>query len=164
MKRIAVVMTLCLAVALGGMPALAEPSSQEKRQDIRRLVELTGMGGVTAQCSDAMSRELVFVFKGAKQEVPDDLFLIIRKEVDAFYAEHANSPDGVLERILPLYEKHFSHAEIRDLLKFYQTDLGRKTAAVLPALSRESVDAGIAWGQEMTPRLLNRVEKVLRAR
>jgi hypothetical protein len=149
---------------LGATPAQAESSSAEKQHDIRRLIELTGMAGVTAQCSDAMSRQLVFVFREARQDVPDDLFLIIRKELDSFYAEHATGPNGMVERVVPLYDKHFSHAEIRELLKFYQSELGQKTAAVSPLLSRESLEAGLAWGQEMTPRFLDRVEKILRSR
>jgi hypothetical protein len=110
---------------LGATPAQAESSSAEKQHDIRRLIELTGMAGVTAQCSDAMSRQLVFVFREARQDVPDDLFLIIRKELDSFYAEHATGPNGMVERVVPLYDKHFSHAEIRELLKFYQSELGQ---------------------------------------
>jgi hypothetical protein len=149
---------------LGAVPALAEPMTEQKQQDIRRLIELTGMAAVTAQSTDALSRELVFVFREARQDVPDDLFLIIRKELDAFYAEHANDPNGLAERVVPIYAKHFSHAEIRELLKFYQSELGRKTAAVQPLLSRESVEAGLAWGQEMTPLFLSRVEKALRVR
>lgn len=154
----------CFALMLGATPAQAESSSAEKQHDIRRLIELTGMAGVTAQCSDAMSRQLVFVFREARQDVPDDLFLIIRKELDSFYAEHATGPNGMVERVVPLYDKHFSHAEIRELLKFYQSELGQKTAAVSPLLSRESLEAGLAWGQEMTPRFLDRVEKILRSR
>lgn len=164
MRRVILIIVGWLAMMLGAVPALAEPMTEQKQQDIRRLIELTGMAAVTAQSTDALSRELVFVFREARQDVPDDLFLIIRKELDAFYAEHANDPNGLAERVVPIYAKHFSHAEIRELLKFYQSELGRKTAAVQPLLSRESVEAGLAWGQEMTPLFLSRVEKALRVR
>jgi hypothetical protein len=163
-KAILLMLALCLTVALGGTSAMAEPSTTEKRQDIRRLIEMTGMGGVTAQCTDTMSRQLVFIFREARQEIPADLFPIIRKELETYFNDHAAGPNGIMERVVPLYDRQFSHAEIRELLRFYQSDVGQKTAALMPMLSRESLEAALDWGQEITPQLLARVEKVLRSR
>lgn len=164
MRGLLLALVVGLFMACSAGPVFAEPLTAEKQQDIRRLIELTGMGGVMAQCTDTMSRQLTFVFREARQEIPDDLFDIIRKELDTFMAEQGGVPAEVVEKVVPLYHRQFSHGEVKELLKFYQSDVGKKAAALTPGLSRAGLDASIEWGQTMTPKLLGRVEKALRAR
>ncbi len=53
--------------------------------------------------------------------------------------------------MVTIYHKHFTQREIKDLLVFYQTDLGKKTIRVMPALVREGMEMGQQWGQALGP-------------
>jgi hypothetical protein len=161
-KRISIMLAL-LVMAFMALPVQGETAIPEKQRDIRRLLEISGASAITSQCAETMTQQLVLTFREARQEMPPELYPLIRKEVSSFFAEHAAGPAGFMERLVPVYDRNFTHAEIRELIAFYQTDLGKKAIRVLPDLTRETIAVGLDWGQEMTPRFLERVEKALRS-
>lgn len=48
-----------------------------------------------------------------------------------------------------IWDRHFTTAELRELLAFYDTPVGKKTLEMLPAISQESMVAGQQWGQRL---------------
>lgn len=71
--------------------------------------------------------------------------------------------DGLLTRMVPVYARHFNHEEVRGLLAFYETDLGRKTISVMPTLMQEGAELGQAWAAEIMPRVQETLQARLRA-
>jgi uncharacterized protein len=51
--------------------------------------------------------------------------------------------------ILEVYDRHFTSAEVGQLLEFYSTPFGQKLLSVQPAIARESLEAGQVWGQKL---------------
>jgi hypothetical protein len=49
--------------------------------------------------------------------------------------------------------------ELRELIRFYETPLGQKMIAELPALTRESMAAGQELGRRLAERLLRRARE-----
>jgi len=49
---------------------------------------------------------------------------------------------------LHLYEKHFTAEEIRDLLAFYDSPVGKKLATAYPRLVLDSMNLGEKWGRD----------------
>ena len=50
---------------------------------------------------------------------------------------------------IPIYDKNFSHEDIRGLIAFYQTPLGATLIEKLPVIAQESMAAGMKWGEEI---------------
>jgi hypothetical protein len=71
------------------------------------------------------------------------------KLVDLFFAKFAAKADAqsVLDLAIPSYDKNFTHEEIRGLIAFYQTPLGKKSVSVLPQLVAEVQEKGRTWGE-----------------
>ena len=68
---------------------------------------------------------------------------------DRFLAR-AKAERGDFEAMIGgIWDRHFTSAELRELLAFYDTPVGRKTLEVMPALSQESMLAGQQWGQRL---------------
>jgi hypothetical protein len=63
--------------------------------------------------------------------------------------------------IAPIYDQHFTHAEIRQMISFYESPLGRKISATLPQIQQESLDVGQQWGERLGERLSRRVNQRL---
>jgi hypothetical protein len=59
--------------------------------------------------------------------------------------------------VVPIYAKHFTHKEIKALLKFYQTDLGRKTIKVWPLILQESMLLAQDWWKSLSPVIRKRL-------
>ena len=55
----------------------------------------------------------------------------------------------MLSLIVPVYSNNFTHDEIKGLIEFYQTDLGKKTIEVMPVVLQQSMAAGQMWGRLM---------------
>ena len=45
---------------------------------------------------------------------------------------------AISKQLLPVFAKHFTQKELRDLTAFYESPLGRKAVAVMPATSTRS--------------------------
>ena len=70
--------------------------------------------------------------------------------------DHANDLEDVL---VGIYDRHFSTAEIRQLVAFYQTPVGRKLLDEQPTILRESMLAGQEWGQRIGFQVAQQLEK-----
>lgn len=72
---------------------------------------------------------------------------------------------GVLnELFVQLYHRHFDATDIRQLLVFYRSDTGQRLLQALPALTRESSEAGMQFGRLLAPTIEQRVQEHLKSR
>ena len=115
--------TFCLVVA----PALAETFNSAKKTDIEKLIRITGPPDVTRQTSHFFIRQFSQSIKASRPDLPAKTYHILSDEINKVVDEHMTAEGGFLDRVVPIYAKHFNHLEIKGLLKFYQTDLGQKT-------------------------------------
>jgi uncharacterized protein len=118
----------------------------EKLKDIRRLLDLTGSGKLGMQVMGQMIQQ----FKQMLPNVPVSFWNEFQKEANA---------DELVNLIVPIYDRHLSHAEIKDIIKFYETPTGKKFVSVLPAVTQESMDAGRSWGMQLATRLQTRLKE-----
>lgn len=66
------------------------------------------------------------------------------------YTEEANTTlDGLYSKMADLYMKEFTPDEIKELVAFYNTDLGKKVSSKQMALSQQAMMLGQAWGGEI---------------
>lgn len=67
------------------------------------------------------------------------------------------SVDDLVAMLVPVYQKHMTIEDLRGMIEFYQTPLGKKFITSTPAIMEESMQVGQAWGmklgQEMTERI-----------
>jgi hypothetical protein len=61
--------------------------------------------------------------------------------------------------VVPIYAKYFDHREIKELLKFYQTDLGKKTIKVWPLILQESMLLAQDWWKSLAPVIKEKVNE-----
>jgi uncharacterized protein len=131
---------LCL---LALAPPLQAQEGNTKEQDIRRLLELTGSAKMAEQIMDQMM--VMFEDNGADQGF-----------WDSFRAE-INTED-LVSMTVPIYDKHFSHEDIRGLIAFYQTPLGAKFVEKMPALTQDSMAVGMKWGGDLAQKAMAKLK------
>jgi hypothetical protein len=80
----------------------------------------------------------------------------------AFWARflgEARASRGELEdRMIRIYDKHFTVSELRELCAFYETPAGRRILRAQPAIARESMAAGAEWGKLLGERVTAKLE------
>lgn len=122
----------------------------KKEKDIRKLMAMTG----TKKVGD----EILFsMFANA---TPDKNFNeIMREEVSKIIDFKAL--DDLLVKI---YDKHFTHEDIKYVIAFYETPIGSKFISQMPSLTRDISQAGYEWAEttvkKMDSKLLDIIEAV----
>jgi hypothetical protein len=147
---------ICL-IALGTYtPAFGQDSAsgqladrQAKEADIRRLLNLMGAGKVGAQMMDQMFST---IRNSMEQRVPAKVW---DELVAEFKAEFG--PDTLIELNVPIYAKHYTHDEIRQLISFYESPLGQKMTSVTPLIVKEAYEAGAAHGRQLIERIYEKL-------
>lgn len=141
-----------LALATPARAQTAAPSTQaaqaiepHKKADLARLLQLTGAAKLGMQLFDQVLASFKNVVPGAKEA----FWTEFRKEVQ---------PEELTDRLLVLYDRHLSHAEVRELVRFYESPLGKKVLTAMPALTTESMQIGQAWAMELALRAKKKLD------
>ncbi len=158
--RILKIAAVILVAGAWMQPAMSNAElTESKQQTIRELLAIVGVVGVGEQMRDQQSVvELMRIrpsypqmmeFAVSEQtdlsEKDRQLLLARLGDFDAFaerfralFAERLNFSEIIEAVYLPLYDKYFSGEELREMLAFYRTPLGRKSIEVMPSLMQEA--------------------------
>ena len=127
-------------------PVAAAPTLDPSYEaDIRKLLEVTGSVALAQQAMDQMMVQMKTLVPNA----PEEFWVEFRA---------AANPSDLVDTIVPIYAKYFTHEDILALLAFYDTPAGKKLIANQPAILQESMAAGSAWGQRVARDVMMRLE------
>jgi hypothetical protein len=147
---------IAFAVALPAVVS-ADELTPEKRADIRQLIGIAG-AKLPAQLAQATAQSTTRLLRDARPGIPERFYAVLDRELLALFEERMETPGGLVERLTSVYAAHFTHPEVKQLLAFYQTPVGRKSMEVLPLLVNESS----AWGQALAPEVHKRLQAALK--
>src|SRR5215831_7085374 len=121
-----------------------------KEADIRRLMVLTHTTLLDNQTIGTMEAN---VRPAITNVLPPGEYRA--KLVDLFVAKYKSklNPEELKERAIPVYDKHFSAAEIKEMIRFYESPLGQKVLKEMPIVTAELQQIGQAWGAKFFPRI-----------
>ena len=128
-RRITVIIVTALLVAL-----VTPASGQSKEDDIRRLMELTG----SADLADQVMDQIIDSYSQMAPEAGNEFWQHFRAQIET---------DELIDSLIPVYNRHLSHEDIRGLIEFYSSELGRKITEVMPLVMQESMKAGERLGE-----------------
>lgn len=131
-----------------------EALTPEKKADIERLLDMTGALALGQQMSAMMVGQFTNVIKQANPNIPKELIDKLPEIVNSVIDENIGT---FKQSAILIYNKHFSHEDVKQMIAFYSTDLGKKTIRVMPTLMQESMRAGQQWGQRLAPEIERRV-------
>lgn len=149
-----------IVLSVIAMPQMAL-SQSGKQADIRRLMEVTNASQLAQQMANNLRPLMERQIKVGLPKMPLAARELWMDEVEQGF--RAKIPE-LMEQIMPIYGREFTHEEIKGLLAFYETPLGRKAIETLPGILRESTKIGQRWGGELGRRLgIEAMEKVREA-
>lgn len=117
-----------------------------KAADIRKLLELMGTRDVTAQ----LLPQMMAMLRKVAPEAPDEFWEEFGSQIRA---------DELIELTIPIYARHLSHADVKELIRFYSSPAGRRFVKTLPTISSESMAAGQRWGELLARRAIRRIQE-----
>jgi hypothetical protein len=142
--------------------AHAQALDESFRTDIEKLLEVTGSSQLGTQMASLVSRQILEGLKQSQPDIPTRMIELAQQVLDEEFAKAFTGPDSLTSRIVAVYAKHFTQADVRGLLAFYGTDLGKKVIAALPIIFQESAAAGQEWSAQHMPEIMATFERRLR--
>ena len=130
---IALLLALALAAPLSAQKNAAPDAV--KTAVIRRLLELTQ----SAQLSLRAMEVMVPAQRAANPQIPAAFW-------DAFLARARRDVHQLVDSLVPIYAAHFTQAELEELVRFYQSPMGRRLTQMQPLITQESIEVGQRWG------------------
>jgi uncharacterized protein len=119
---------------------------QTKDDDIIKLLRISG----SVKLADQMMTAMIPQYKKLVPNIPDIFW-------DKFI-EKINM-DDFLHLCVPVYSKYYTHDEIKQLINFYESPLGKKMVEVAPLMSQETMLIGRKWGEKLAQDIVNELTK-----
>lgn len=151
MKRILIM--LCLFCP----PAFAvDDISDEKLMAIKELLKVTNADANAEEFIAAFTQQMTSLLRARNPNLPQRAYTIVEQAVTETVIQEMAA--GTLQaQIYPIYSRHFSLAELRELIEFNKSPLGQKANRLMPNLMKESMDAAQSWSEQVGPRISSRV-------
>ena len=115
---------------------------QTKNDDILKLLRISGTDKLGDQMMDAMIPQFQQLIPGIPKAFWDR-FRVKMKIDDLLYA------------CVPAYSKYYTHDEIKQLIVFYESPLGRRMVEVTPLLTQDTMAIGQVWGEKLGQEIVN---------
>jgi len=117
-----------------GATAFAQTDPFES--DILKMQQINGSSGTT----DAMFSQIVAQLKSAKPDVTEAKWAALKKDV--FDVEVKD----LQKMLVPVYKKYFTPEEVKSIIAFYESPVGKKLAGQTPQITTESMQVTQQWG------------------
>ena len=122
---------LLASLFMVAMATQAQENSEFKTETIE-FIKLTGAGKAFEAAIDQIGYNVAETNKEA-------------------YNKDANATlEGLYSKMAELYMNEFTQSEIKELVAFYHTDLGKKLAEKQLGLTQKAMGLGQAWGMEVS--------------
>jgi hypothetical protein len=116
----------------------------QKEADIRRLLDVMGSRVAATQLMGDMEKNIKPLLTSSLPpgEYRDRL-------VQLFFEKFQSKldPEMIVDLAIPVYDKYLSDADVRGMIEFYSTPLGKKMVQLLPQVMSECGERGRKWGE-----------------
>ena len=149
MKKLLLFFALTLVFAAGA-------AAQDKASDIKRLLELTG----SEKMIDEMLGNVAPILQqqaqasGLSGEKLNNFVEFMTSEMKWLTNKLLN------EEMIGFYDKFFTHEEIKDIVKFYESPTGKKMTAVSPEMAQVMMNAMMKYMPEFQERLMKKMDEL----
>ncbi len=155
-KLLKILCLVAIVIFLHISPVMAETAS-EKSRDIKTLLEVSGIKDQLVYMRESLLNSYSLILTGSYQNIPDKFW----KEYNQIIG--SKEMDDLVDRVIPVYDKHMSHDVIKKLIKMFDTPFWKEWKDKMPEISREAGAIGSQWGQELvqSPRFNEKVDQLI---
>jgi hypothetical protein len=161
MRKIVWFVVLAATAALAQQPGADAPAT---REDVLQLFTLMNINQQMRSIMDSMmEQQKNLIHQTARQKNPkisaQDLARIDRMMDETV----KNFPiSGLLDDMVPVYQKHLSKADVSAMSTFYSSRTGQKLLREMPAMTSEAMQASYGRLQTEIEAITERVDKAIR--
>lgn len=127
------------------------PSAAQRADDVKRLIEATGVVERELKSLEPLLERM----RAQAPQIPEKVWKEVQTEFRNVFTR-----ETIIEMYAPVYSRHFAPDEIRRLLAFYSSPLGKKLVAETPMIEVEVFIDGMQRGMNIG----EKIREMLKAR
>jgi uncharacterized protein len=158
LRHLSVIPLLLLALS----PLFAQSDVPATREDVLKLFDVMKIHEqMTSVMTTIAAQQRTMMHEGMRKHFPQ----ITDEELarlDKFTTDTMKEMpiDGMLDDMIPVYQKHLSRADVDAMSGFYASPTGQKLLREMPAMTAESMQAAGPRIQAMMEKVMDRAEKM----
>lgn len=149
-----------------GIPTLAQNAASSdapaSKEDVRKLFEVMQVHQEMRQVMNSvMQQQKAMLHQTLKANNPN-ISAADEAHYDQMMADMVkNMPlDSILDDMVPIYQKHFSQADVAAMSTFYSSPTGQKMLHEMPELTTEAMQASYARMQKQMDAMMQKLKKI----
>ena len=158
LRRIILAGLLIFVAGIGAGARAQEGAAEEKRRDIKRLLQLIKVGESGVLVFEQFLPEIRVILTAAMDSLPpakrERAVVIMEEEM-----RREATPERVVEELIPVYERHLTAEEVKALIAFYESPAGTKFTSIQAQLIKESAVVGEKLSDAAVKRVMKRFEE-----
>ena len=142
-RRTIVLLIFCFGFAWSLNAQQIGNDAPASREDVERYLDAIHSHDVMKQIMQAMSKPMHDMvhqqFLKDQDKLPPDFEARMTKVIDDMFN---NMPfDDMMQAMVPVYQKHFTHGDVEALIAFYSAPTGQKVLREMPAITGEAMQS-----------------------
>ncbi len=155
--------TLVAMLVVASAPAIAQTDARRElgRELARLLTDDPSRHGIDDQVTASLARAIATTLQDRLGRRLLDMEWEMLGGIVRRFVRETLTPERTVDLAASVYAQQFDEAELRELLAFQRSPLGRKVARLTPAIARETaqaIDAEIR-GSPAMPRLIDELQR-----
>ncbi|MCP3674129.1 MAG: DUF2059 domain-containing protein [Gammaproteobacteria bacterium] len=140
----------------------AHAVTDEKMHLIDEMLILSGSLDNMRHMTKSVANSMVNLLAKANKKITPEVAKVLKIEVINIVEEEFIAKKFVHKMSYEIYDKHFSAEELRGLVKFYKSDLGKKLKSTQPLILKETTVASQNHLRSLQPKLKSRINAALK--
>ena len=142
-----VISILVLIVAFSSVSFAQSDAKYEKT--LKKMFKVSG----SEQTYQVAITQMLELFRKQYPDIDAEIWDEAEKEFEKA------SLNDLTEFLTPVYQKYFTQEELKELIKFYKSPIGKKMAKNSPFIMKESMEVGQKWGAKMGEEFVEKMKK-----
>jgi len=144
MKQLSMIIVMAFMIGAQGIA-----QDEQFTEDVRSLMQVNG----SLEMFEMTSDQLIQQFQTQNANVPDSAWTSIKDDIiqPAF--------EDLKEQMIPVYKKHFTHQQIKDLIDLYNTETGKMLVEKQPLIQQEVMPVSREWGMQLAKDIQKEIRK-----
>lgn len=152
---------VAVAVVALGLPAYAQPKpSPAAVASAQQLIKITGAASLFDPLIPGVIEQAKLLFLQQNPGLAKDLNEVAVK----MRAEYAPRLSELTKHVAELYVQRFTEAELKQLVTFYQSPLGKKLLAQQPRIVNSSMQYAQDWANKLSDKVIARMREEMKKR
>ena len=140
MKKIALLLLLCT-------PLLLSAQSGDYRDYLKQYFDASG----SSETFKVAVKQTIGLMRGQANELDDSTWEELEGEL------LKASIDDLVDLLVPVYQEHFTVEDLKEIIAFYESPIGKKLSAKTPLITQASMEVGAQWGAQLGEKVAEKI-------